>query len=191
MLELDAARCWLPWLCCTQLAYAEHFQQQPLSCLAAAASSGSSSKLAAAVRKLAPAQLARCCGALLGRLPAAALDGASGAGRPCRRSSGSLCDTAEAAEGGLAAAVAALQAVGSPGSSRSKAAGAAADVLHAAVWGAMQAFGSWRLGVLLLHLVASFTGEAGCCAGAACVAASSRARCCMLCGGTTCGRGPC
>jgi hypothetical protein len=32
-------------------------------------------------------------------------------------------------------------------------------VLEEAVWGPMQSFGRWRLGVLLLHLLAEFTGR--------------------------------
>jgi hypothetical protein len=45
------------------------------------------------------------------------------------------------------------------------AAGGAAAVLEGAVWGAMTSFQQWRTGLLMLNLVAKFTGVwAACCA---------------------------
>jgi hypothetical protein len=173
-----------------QVACVQHFRQQPLSCLTVAAVTGKRSSLAAAVAGLSRQQLVSCCQSLLARLTAATQQAAASSapaasaggelGRPSRHSSSArscqVSGQASAAAAGdvelvkmgataaIAAAVVKLQAVTEHrvGSSPSAAAVAAARaVLEDAVAAAMQAYGRWRLGVLLLHTVATFTGR--CC----------------------------
>jgi hypothetical protein len=134
----------------------EHFRSQPLSCLTAAASSGSRTALAKAVAALPHQQLTRCCQALLAH-PSVTADE-----QDSSRNSSST--------GTAAAAIKKLQSFVHPAGGKQQradkaAAAAAAGVLQEAVWAAVQAFGRWRLGVLLLHLLAEFTGRrlAGAC----------------------------
>jgi hypothetical protein len=47
---------------------------------------------------------------------------------------------------------------GRRGTEADVAAGSAAAVLEGAVWGAMASFQQWRTGLLILNLVAKFTG---------------------------------
>jgi hypothetical protein len=74
---------------------------------------------------------------------------------------------AGSSSGSTAAAIVAAQhtatahlqaAVASKGTGRGQEAAAAAAVLEGAVWGAMMSFQQWRLGLLVLSLVARFTG---------------------------------
>lgn len=135
-----------------QLACVEHHLQQPLSCLATAAASGSRRKLQRAIRALPQGQLLRCCSALATSAQASGLAPAD-----------SQPDVAAAQQ----AALAHLQAAtASRGMRRGLEAAAAADnapaVLEGAVWGAMTAFQQWRMALLMLNLVAKFTGARAC-----------------------------
>ncbi|KAF6259140.1 hypothetical protein COO60DRAFT_1638610 [Scenedesmus sp. NREL 46B-D3] len=151
-----------------QLACVEHFRTQPLSSLTAAATSGSRAALARAVAALPPQQLTRCCQALLAH-PALAEGASSGELRGSSSSKRSPAGKVHQDRAASTAAVAELQAFVRPSGGKQQradkaaaaAAAAAAGVLEEAVWGAMQAFGRWRLGVLLLHMLAEFTGLAG------------------------------
>lgn len=145
-----------------QLACVQHFtqQQQQLSCLAPAAATGSRKVLAAAVKQLPHEQLVLCCKALLSH-PAAK----TAAGRLVEGSS--LSQAADAADvlqlHTAAGAIKQLQAYVDKGSSSSSSYSAdatdtAVRVLEDSVWGAMQAYGRWRLGVVLLDILARFTG---------------------------------
>jgi hypothetical protein len=157
-----------------QLACVEHFRSQPLSCLTTAATSGSRTALAKAVAALPHQQLTRCCQALLAHSATAITeDGSSRNELPSGSGSSSKRNPAGKAQQGAAAAAAALeqlQAFLHPAGGKQQradkaaAAAAAAGVLEEAVWAAMQSFGRWRLGVLLLHMLAEFTGAALACA---------------------------
>jgi hypothetical protein len=161
-----------------QLACVEHFRSQPLSCLTTAATSGSRAALAKAVAALPHHQLTRCCQALLAH-PSTAIaeDGSSrnelpsGSGSSSKRSpAGKAQQNAAGTAAGTAAALEQLQAFLHPAGGKQQradkaaAAAAAAGVLEEAVWAAMQSFGRWSLGVLLLHMLAEFTGAALACA---------------------------
>jgi hypothetical protein len=176
---LTACRCLLGLL--SQLACVEHFHRQPLACLSAAAASGSHRKLRAAVAGLRPAQLARCCRALLAAaephlLPQQqqqqqGLPDATGAQAGADDALGGAAQAQAAAVGHLRALLDGSrgQRRGGGGGGGSKAsppaasrdaaaAAAAAGVLEGATWAAAGAFQRWRLGVLALRLLASFTG---------------------------------
>jgi len=101
------------------------------------------------VAVLSQQQRIRCCKSLLEKL--AAVDQAGQA--PAAAAAGPQA-------GPLAAALQHLKAVTSlsGGSPSAAAMAAAAGVLEESVWSGTQAFGRWRLGVLLLQVVASFTG---------------------------------
>jgi hypothetical protein len=132
--------------------------QQPLGCLAGAAASGSRRKLQAAIKALPQGQLLRCCSALATAAQSTSQAGARAAGCVHQAGSGSS-DTVAAVMAAQQAAVAHLQAaVASKGSGRGQEVPVAAAVLEGAVWGAMTSFQQWRLGLLVMSLVARFTG---------------------------------
>lgn len=136
---------------CLQLACIEHHLQQPLSCLAEAAASGSRKKLQAAIKRLPQGQLLRCFAALT-----------SSAQQPAGHSRAALAQhSITEVSAAQQAALSHLQAaVSSKGARRGQdaAAAAASGVLEGAVWGAMTSFQQWRFGLLMLNLVAKFTG---------------------------------
>lgn len=145
--------CFLPLACSVlQLACVEHHLQQPLSCLATAAASGSRRKLQRAIRVLPQEQLLRCCSALATSAQASGLAPADS--RP---------DVAAAQQAALAHLQAAAASRGARrGPEAAAAAGSAPAVLEGAVWGAMTAFQQWRMALLMLNLVAKFTGARIC-----------------------------
>lgn len=152
--------------CALQLAYVEHHLGQPLSCLAPAAASGSRRKLHAAIKALPPGHLWRCCQALTASVQAGTAAAAATSSADASAGSNSASSAAEvtaAQDAALAHLQGALE--GNQGSRRgqgtgpaSEASSAAAAVLEGAVWGAMTAFQQWRVGLLMLDLVAKFTG---------------------------------
>jgi hypothetical protein len=156
-----------------QLACVEHFRSQPLSCLASAATSSSRTALATAIAGLPQPQLMRCCQALLAHPSSALVGDGSSSSAVTAGSGSSKASSAASAQQDTAATAAALEKLraflhpaGGKQQRADKAAAAtaaAAGVLEEAVWGAMQAFGRWRLGVLLLHMLAEFTGASLAC----------------------------
>eukprot|EP00878_Enallax_costatus_P018267 GHUV01019224.1.p1 GENE.GHUV01019224.1~~GHUV01019224.1.p1 ORF type:complete len:595 (+),score=213.77 GHUV01019224.1:204-1988(+) len=160
--------------CVLQLACVEHFRQQPLSCLAAAAATGRRKAVAAAVKQLQQDQLLQCCEALLSHPVTAAHNSTLNYGS--LQGAGQEQVVRATRTAASAAAVEHLQRFvrqDSSRSSRDEAAAAAAKVLQDSVWAAMQSYGKWRLGVLLLDMLARFTGKL---AGYACTLLTTRHR---------------
>lgn len=152
---------------CLQLACIEHHLQQPLSCLAEAAASGSRKKLQAAIRRLPQGQLLRCFCALASSAQQAA--GHSHAALQPQEEAPAQHSRAEMSAAQQAALAHLQAAVSSKGARRGQdaAAAAASGVLEGAVWGAMTSFQQWRVGLLMLNLVAKFTGADACAVGTA------------------------
>lgn len=140
-----------------QLSCVEQFRRQPLSCLAAAAATGSRRAVAAAVKQLDQQDLLLCCNALLSH-PAAATTSSADI---TSRSPGTAQPDRSATTASMASVQQLQQFVKQDSDRNSNAASTAAvaQVLQDSVWTAMQHYGKWRLGVLLLDMLARFTGK--------------------------------
>lgn len=165
-------RVYVPATPMLQLACVQHFLQQPLSCLAAAAASGSRRKLRLAIKRLSYEQFHSCLKALssamsrpsarIAQAPLnnALLGTAVGGCAPSASSSPALDGTGR--QLGLSAqqqtACAHLQSALN-GNCSDDVKAAAAAVLEGSLWGALGAFQLWQLGLLIMSIVAKFTGR--------------------------------